>query len=128
MFKRIDHSEAIASDIDTTIKFYLEVLGFTLTERMAINSPPIKEIAFLRLGDTSMELIGVDNPDPSPANPMYVGYRGIAIEVDNMDECVAYLGSKNVAITWGPISLGTSIRAEICDPDGLTIELRQWGV
>ncbi len=128
MFKRIDHSEAIASDIERTIKFYTEVLGFTMIERMAVDAPPIKEIAFLKLGDTTMELIGVINPAPSPADPFYVGYRGIAIEVENMDECVAYLNSKNVEITWGPISLGSSIRAEICDPDGLIIELRQWGV
>jgi len=128
VFKRIDHSEAIVSDIDKKIKFYTEVLGFTLSERMAIASPPIKEIAFLKLGDTMMELIGVIDPAPCPANPFYIGYRGIALEVENMDQCVAYLKSKDVDITWGPISLGSSIRAEICDPDGLTIELRQWGI
>ncbi|MHB1460027.1 MAG: VOC family protein [Armatimonadota bacterium] len=128
MFKRIDHSEAIVSDIDKTIKFYTEVLGFTLSERMAIDSPPIKEIAFLKLGDTMMELIAAVDAASTPANPIYVGYKGIALEVENMDECVAYLKSKDVAITWGPISLGSSIRAEICDPDGLTIELRQWGI
>jgi len=31
-----------------------------------------------------------------------------------------------VEITWGPITLGKSKRAEIKDPDGLSIELRQW--
>ncbi len=128
MFKRIDHSEAIVSDIDKTIRFYTEVLGFTLSERMAIDSPPLKEIAFLILGDTMMELIAAVDAASTPANPIYVGYKGIALEVENMDECVAYLKSKDVDITWGPISLGSSIRAEICDPDGLTIELRQWGI
>lgn len=126
MFTRIDHTEVIASDIDRTIKFYMEVLGFTMGERMAVDAAPITEIAYLKLGDTTIEVIAVHNPARGPANPYQVGYRGIAIEVEDMDESVAYLKSKNVDITWGPVALGTSIRAEICDPDGLIIELRQW--
>jgi glyoxylase I family protein len=31
-----------------------------------------------------------------------------------------------VPITWGPVNLGDSRRAEIHDIDGLPIELRQW--
>ncbi len=37
-----------------------------------------------------------------------------------------YLETKGIGITKGPINLGTSMRAELKDPDGLTIELRQW--
>jgi len=35
-------------------------------------------------------------------------------------------GRKRYTVTWGPVDLGVSIRAEITDPDGLTIELREW--
>jgi len=31
-----------------------------------------------------------------------------------------------VAPSWGPVTIGKSIRAEIKDPDGFPIELRQW--
>jgi glyoxylase I family protein len=54
------------------------------------------------------------------------GLRMIALEVEDMDTAVKYLMSKGVEITWGPITLGKSKRAEIKDPDGLSIELRQW--
>lgn len=37
-----------------------------------------------------------------------------------------YLKTRDIGITKGPVNLGTSMRAELKDPDGLTIELRQW--
>jgi predicted enzyme related to lactoylglutathione lyase len=50
----------------------------------------------------------------------------MALEVDNIDKTIEFLKSKNVPITWGPIDIGDSFRAEIKDPNGLTIELREW--
>lgn len=126
MFKRIDHVEIIPSDFEKTLQFYTEILGFKMGERISIDMPPLTEIAYLKLGDTMIEVISVINPEPGPSTPYHMGYWGIAIEVENMDEAVAYLKNKDIEIAWGPISLGTSIRAEIRDPDGYTIELRQW--
>ena len=65
--------------------------------------------------------------DPAPASQVpQVGYRMMAIEVDDMDKAVAYLKEKGVEISQPPVSLGPSKRGEIKDPDGLVIELRQW--
>jgi predicted enzyme related to lactoylglutathione lyase len=51
----------------------------------------------------------------------------MAIEVEDMDEAIAYLKTKGVAASFGPMNLPDgSKRAEIKDPDGLGIELRQW--
>lgn len=50
----------------------------------------------------------------------------IALEVEDMEKVIKYLTSKGVGISWGPVTLGKSQRAEIKDPDGLSIELRQW--
>ena len=86
----------------------------------------MKEIAYLELGGTVMELISVEKPVAEPQNPWKVGYRAIAIEIEDMDSTVNYLKNKGIAITWGPVSTGKSKRAEIQDPDGLPIELRQW--
>jgi glyoxylase I family protein len=43
-----------------------------------------------------------------------------------MDETVEYLKGKGVETTFGPVTLGTAKRAEISDPNGVPIELRQW--
>jgi predicted enzyme related to lactoylglutathione lyase len=50
----------------------------------------------------------------------------IAIEVDDMNEAAEYLKTKGVDIVWGPRVAPTYARAEICDPNGYHIELRQW--
>lgn len=126
MFKRIDHVEILPSDIERTISFYTDILGFTLKERFPVKAPGLKEVVFLTLGDTMLELLGAENPSHMPECTSPVGYARLALEVDNMDQAVEYLRSKGVEITWGPMDLGTSKRAEILDPDGLSIELRQW--
>ncbi len=125
MFKRIDHVEIVSTDLERSIRFYKEVFGFTLKERIKPSSPEIEEIAFLTLGDTMLELLAMKNSAPLPKGP-HVGYRTMAIEVDDMDQAVQYLKGKGVVVTWGPVTLGKSKRAEIKDPDGLSIELRQW--
>jgi len=126
MFKRIDHIELVPTDIDRTIDFYVSLLGFKIRERFPMSNAPMKEIAYLELGDTVLELISVDLTSAEPRKQWESGYRAIAIEVDDMDSAVDYLKGKGIPITWGPVSLGTSKRAEIQDPDGFPIELRQW--
>ena len=126
MFKRIDHVEIVPKDIEKTIKFYTEILGFTVTERKEIaNAGPLKEYVYLELGDSRLELLACADPAAS-IDALHIGYKAISIEVDDMDSATAYLKDKGVPIISGPTDLGTSIRAEIKDPDGLPIELMQW--
>lgn len=126
MFKRIDHVEIVPANYERTIKFYTEILGFQMKQRKKIDRPPLQEIVYLQLGDTLMEVMSVKNPAPPPAVPYEVGYKRIALEVDDMDKAIAYLKSKGVTISVAPVNLETSRRAEISDPDGLSIELREW--
>ncbi len=125
MFKRIDHVEILPSDFDRSLMFYQDILEFRLISRSAVQAGPLKEIAFLKLDDTVIELLHIENPAPIPT-PITVGYRAIALEVESMEAATTYLSEKGVAVTWGPVDLGVSIRAEITDPDGLAIELREW--
>ena len=126
MFKRIDHVEIIPGNADITIDFYTNILNFKVKERKQIDKPPMKEVIFLELNDTTIELVSVQNPSPRSADPWQTGYRMFALEVEDMDEAIAYLRSKKVEISLAPVNLGKSKRAEIKDPDGLSIELRQW--
>jgi glyoxylase I family protein len=126
MFKRIDYVEITPSDLERTIAFYTDVLGFRVKSRHAVNAGPMREIVYLTLGDTMIELLGMTAPAAGAADEQRVGYRMIALEVEDMDRAIEHLKGKGVAVTWGPVKLPTSIRAEIVDPDGLGIELRQW--
>jgi glyoxylase I family protein len=126
VFKRIDHVEIVPSDFEKSLAFYRDVLGFTAGQRHAIGMSPLREIIYLSLGDTVLELLAVENPEMPPETPWRVGYRMMAIEVEDMDDALAYLEERDVHPTWGPVDLGGTKRAEIADPDGLGIELREW--
>src|SRR5208337_4179700 len=126
MFKRIDHVEIIPRDANKAVEFYGGVLGFTLKERIKLGMGALDEVIFMGLGDTALEIVSLKNPAPRPREAV-VGYRMMAIEVENMEEAITYLKGKGVEIAVEPVSLpGGSKRAEIKDPDGLGIELRQW--
>lgn len=125
MFTRIDHVEILPSDFDRSMAFYQNVLEFRLLSRMPVQAGPLKEIAYLQLGDTVIELLHMENPAPTSAS-VTVGYHAIALEVESMEDATTYLRDRGIGVTWGPVDLGVSIRAEITDPDGLVIELREW--
>jgi glyoxylase I family protein len=126
MFKRIDHVEIIPGDFERTVNFYTNILGFKIKVRRKIDRPPLREIVFLELKDSVIEIMSVENPAPVSGTPWQVGYPRFALEVEDMDKAVEYLKNKGVEISLTPVNLGTSKRAEIKDPDGLSIELRQW--
>ncbi len=88
--------------------------------------PPMKEVIYLQLGDTVIEIISADKPSDKSNEAWQVGYRCIALEVESMDEALSYLKDKGIEPTWGPVDLGNSFRSEIQDPDGLQVELREW--
>ena len=130
MFKRIDHVEIVTDQPGRTESFYTDVLGFKLKARDRIERPglgvPI-DLVYLELGGTVVELISYDGApvDPAPQGD-HLGYRMIAIEVDDMQQAADYLKERGVDIVWGPRVAETYARAEICDPNGYHIELRQW--
>ncbi|SJZ89987.1 VOC family protein [Selenihalanaerobacter shriftii] len=126
MFKRIDHVEIIPSDIEVSITFYTEILGFKIKQREEVDASPIKEVVYLELDDSMLELLSVEEPKSSSKTEWQVGYRMLALEVKDMEDTIKYLEDKGIEISWGPVDLGSSKRAEIRDPDGLPIELRQW--
>ena len=126
MFKRVDHVEIVARNAEKTIDFYVNILGFRIKSRNEVKMPPMREVIYLELGDTVIEVISADDPNPKSEVLWEVGYRGIALEVEDMAKAVDYLQSKGIAIALEPVDLGDSFRGEIRDPDGLIIELRQW--
>ena len=130
MFKRIDHVEIVTDQPDRTVQFYTEILGFTVRLKDRIEQSglgvPI-DLVYLELGGTVLELIAYEGAsvDPAPQKE-HLGCRMIALEVDDMQKATNYLRTKGVEVVWGPRVRETYSRAEICDPSGFHIELRQW--
>lgn len=126
IFRRVDHVEIVPLDAARSIDFYVSVLGFTVAQRVPVNMPPLREVSYLKLGDTVVEILDVETPDARSSSAWQIGYRALALEVGDMDAAVQHLQQHGVTISLEPRDLGDSFRGEILDPDGLTIEIRQW--
>src|SRR5512146_2794187 len=93
MFKRIDHVEIVTDQPERTVAFYTDVLGFTVKSRDRIpvsgTGGPM-DLVYLELGGTVVELISYAGVavDPEPRRE-HLGYRMMAIEVDDMDKAIA---------------------------------------
>jgi glyoxylase I family protein len=128
MFKRIDHVEIVTDELERTAQFYTEVLGFKVKARDRIerSGPGVPiDLVYLDLGGTIVELISYDGAAvDTPPEKEHLGYRLIALEVDDMQKAADYLRTKGVDIVWGPRVRETYSRAEICDPNGRTGDRR----
>jgi len=130
LFKKIDHIEIVTSQPDKTVAFYTGVLGFKLKFRDRVPLPDgggALDIVYLDLGGTAVELLTYSGvPVEPPTQKVQLGYRMIALEVDDMRKTLEDLKAKGIEPVWGPIFRERYARAEIRDPNGFHIELRQW--
>ena len=129
-FKRIDHIELLTAAPERTIAFYVDVLGFRERERSRIPLTPSGplDLVYLELGGTTIEVMCY--PEATSIAPrsadQHLGWQCLALEVDDMDRAIEKLKVKGVEAAWGPVKRPSYARAEIRDPEGNPIELRQW--
>jgi glyoxylase I family protein len=129
MFKRIDHIELLTAQPERAVDFYTRVLGFRVRSSDRVPETPMGplELVYLDLGGTTVELMCYPEKRLSPReNQESLGYRMMALEVEDMDRALAQLKAQGVEASWGPVKRPSYARAEIRDPDGNAIELRQW--
>lgn len=130
MFKRIDHIELLTAAPERIVAFYSDLLGFRERERVRVPSTPHGplDLVYLQLGDTTLEVMHYPETNAIPARgaEQRLGWQCLALEVEDMDRALAALKAKGVEAAWGPMKRPDYARAEIRDPDGNPIELRQW--
>ena len=83
------HIGVRVSDMDASIRFYTEVLGFELTHRQMLGTT---ELAFLNIGTCLIELIHPANFEPRQAGQV----DHIAMEVKDIEMLVCRLIEKRV--------------------------------
>lgn len=131
MFKRIDHIELLTAQPDRAVAFYTEVLGFKVRQRQRIAQTPSGplDLAYLELGGTTLEVMcypEIKIPLQPRSSEPRLGWQCLALEVKDMDATLSALNAKGVETAWGPMKRPDYARAEIRDPDGNPIELREW--
>lgn len=103
-------------DLDESLKFYQEVVGLPFNRRYS--SGLGKEIAFLGMGETQLELIS-DNGAATDVRGVGVS---LGFEVDSLERKIEQLKVKGLAVE-GPIS--PNPHTSFCyvrDPDGYKIQ------
>lgn len=129
MFKRIDHVELLTAQPERAVGFYTGVLGFRVRSRDRVPQTPMGplDLVYLDLGGTTVELMSY--PEAKIGEKVLgerLGYRMMALEVEDMERALAALKASGIEPSWGPVKRPSYARAEIRDPDGNAIELRQW--
>lgn len=118
MLKRISHVALIVKDYTKSINFYVKHFGFEIISEREIPSPTLKKIAFLKLGDTTLELLNM------PDGPSIQGSH-FCIESDSFDEDYNRLKSAGIPVDVEPSASQENgpKRAVFIGPDGESIEV-----
>ena len=117
----LHHTALVSSDVERTVRFYSEVLGFPLTELIENRDYPGSSHFFFDIGNGNL-LAFFDFPglDLGPYAEVLGGLHHVAISVDpsTWDDLVARLTEAGVG---HEVHSGVSVYFR--DPDGARIEL-----
>ncbi|UCE64295.1 MAG: VOC family protein [Nitrospirota bacterium] len=151
MIKAIDHLNIVVTDLERSVKFYTEVLGFRETNRVHLEGEWIESIVGLNgvvadvafivppAGEPLVELLCFKSPigESMPSNSLAntIGLRHIAFRVDGIYEKAERLKEVGVKLLSEPVPVPTTVRPPeagrkiLCyfhDPDGVLLEIAEY--
>ena len=128
---KLDHVAIRVSDMDASIAFYCEKLGFELMFRKTDLSHR-ESFAFLSMEGANLELLQVvdDQGQPAPFEPPHIEKPycpHLALHSEDLDADIARLEKYEISILDGPLVIADSVRwLYFADPDNNIIEYVQW--
>ena len=131
---RLDHGGLLVSDVERSLRFYVDALGLEQVERPSTFDTPG---AWLQVGAQQLHLIGETEPGRARAmTPRYdaaeivIGYgTHLALAVDDLDAALERAAQAGVTPPGEVFARGDGVkRVFFTDPDGHVIELMQTGV
>lgn len=124
MLKGIHHIAIICSDIETSKKFYTEILGFKVIREIFREERNSWKVDLELNGNYCIELFTFPNSPKRVSKPEARGLRHLAFAVNNIDLAVNELLRKGISVE--PIRIDEFTGKHftfIEDPDMLPIEL-----
>jgi len=151
MIHAIDHINIIVSDLERSVKFYTDLLGFKQTNSAHLEGEWVESIVGLKdvsadvafivapAGEPRIELLCYKTPtgESVPANSFAntVGLRHIALRVDDIHSSAQKLKDAGVKLLSEPVTVPSSVVTHdaghkmLCyfhDPDGVLLEITEY--
>ncbi|GAB4561457.1 MAG: hypothetical protein Kow0047_08820 [Anaerolineae bacterium] len=130
-FRDFQHVTITVSDVDRSLAFYRDLLGFPVLGRLYYRNPVGLVIDFLDIGNGAiLEIFSFTNAPTKPTewipDDLQVGLRHIAFQVENVDATAARLREAGVPFVVEPMDATGGVRiAFFTDPDGTLLEIIQ---
>ena len=131
MIKAIDHLGIITNDLQKSVEFYTDVLGFSISAKIEMDDAGFSAI-FVEKNGSKIELMGYRGEIPKRSEGIEIKLGGgsipindhITFTVDDIANTVAELKEKGVEFCLEPINLEGGMKlASFKDPNGVLIEL-----
>lgn len=120
---KIHHIAIICSDYPKSKHFYTQILGLTIIQEVYREERQSYKLDLALNGNYILELFSFPNPPQRPSKPEAAGLRHLAFEVDDLEQTITFLSSKNILSEPIRTDEMTSKRFTfIADPDILPIE------
>jgi catechol 2,3-dioxygenase-like lactoylglutathione lyase family enzyme len=143
--KSIRHPGIVVSDLERSMRFYCDLLGFKVVRKMEESGPHMDRMLGLNdvrvttvkmivdEGGAMLELLAFLSPLPCEGmarNIHTIGLSHIAFVVENVDELYRRLSDAGVAFLSSPqLSPDGFSKVAFCrDPDGIFVELIERGL
>lgn len=119
----IHHTAIISSNYEKSKDFYVNVLGLKIIREVYREERQSYKLDLSLNGVYIIELFSFPSPPERVSRPEAAGLRHLAFEVNNIEETVEFLKSKNIIAE--PIRIDEFTNKKftfISDPDNLPIE------
>ena len=131
MIKTIDHIGILTNDLQRSVEFYTDVLGFSISAKIEMDDAGFSAI-FVEKNGSRIELMGYRDAIPERSGGIEIKLGGglipindhITFSVDDIEATVTELKEKGVKFSLEPVQLEGGMKiASFKDPDGVLIEL-----
>lgn len=121
---KVNHIAIIASDIERSIAFHVEILGFSIIRKVFREERNSWKVDLALNGDYLIELFTFPDAPQRPSYPEALGLRHLAFTVEDIETHIAELQAMNIETESIRIDPFTGNKCVFfSDPDGLPIEL-----
>jgi catechol 2,3-dioxygenase-like lactoylglutathione lyase family enzyme len=122
--KALDHVALLVTDMDRTLRFYVDALGLKLLRRSGPNAEGVVS-AVIAVGSQELNLF--HRPGYLPVdreNSPGMHHFCLNMEADSIEDVMAGLRQAGIDNFRGPVERLSGVSVFVDDPDGVHVELR----